>query len=392
MCPLLLLLLLLLNIVSNVHPHSKHYIAFNCLSLYEMSQHPLISSNDRNQQPSPGMILPQGGNEARPLSLYPRLHLLKMPLEVRLKIFNELWENRDFDLLMFVKDYEERHNDENPFTLACIHFIHFNKNPKTHWHNKKIPWDKYAACLSRIELLWFNQRLHGGTRSNKNYFNVFNLMISCKQMWEEGSLAYWRQKRLQVAITKEFGEIPRGDEEAFFMPDCTNGILLGGNIGKSVRILTLRFDDKVLNCRVTRCYNLPGVMACDRHTDDTFMSKLRWAHETIMKALRLFTNITCLELLIENSRVYSLYSSAGTFKEILEYIKKERPLLKVIRIKGGQCAELVKQWNLELDASVSGTAWSMSPCVPTCKEKAYSDYANKFDATPREVDRRPDFT
>lgn len=357
-----------------------------------MSQNSQPSIKFQNQRASTSLIAPQQGDrQTRPLPLYPRLHLLKMPVEVRLKIFNELWEERDFDLLMFVKDYEERHNDENPFTLALMHFIHFNKSPKTHWPNKKIPWDKYAACLGRIEQLWFNQRLHGGNRSNKNYFSVFNLMISCRQMWEEGSIAYWRQRRLQLVITREFGEVPHGDEGEFSMPECTSSILLGGSIGESVRVLTLRFDDKVLNCRVTRCYNVPGVTACDRHTDDSFIPKLRWAQDTIMKALRLITNVTCLELLIENNRVYNLYNKMGTFDEILEYVKKERPLIKVIRFKGGQCAELVKQWNLELDASVSGTAWSMSPCVPTCKEKVYKDHVNKFDVTPREVDQRPNF-
>ncbi|UKZ75644.1 hypothetical protein TrVFT333_003334 [Trichoderma virens FT-333] len=353
-----------------------------------MSQNSQLSIKNQNQRASTSLPAPlEGGHQL----LYPRLHLLKMPLEVRLKIFNELWEGRDFDLLMFIKDYGERHNDENPFTLALMHFIHFNKSSKTHWPNKKIPWDKYAACLWRIEQLWFHQRLHGGTNNNKNYFSVYNLMRSCKQMWEEGSLAYWRQRRLQVAITREFGEIPHGDEEAFLMPDCTNSILLGGNIGESVRILTLRFDDKVLNCRVPRCYNVPGVVTCERHSDDTFTPKLRWAHDTIMKALRLFTNVTCLELLIENRRVYNLYNKMGTFDEILKYIKKERPLIKVVRVKGGPCAELVKQWNLELEASVSGTAWSMSPCVPTCNEKTYKNHVEKFDATPREVDQRPDF-
>lgn len=317
-----------------------------------------------------------------------------MPLEVRLKIFNELWEERDFDLLMVIKDYEERHDDENPFTLALMHFIHFNespKSPKTHWPNKKIPWDKYATCLGEIEQVWNYQRVHGGIRKNKPYFSVFNLMMSCRQLWEEGSLAYWRQRRLQVVITREFGEIPRGDEEEFLMSDCTSSRLLGGSIGESVRVLTLRFDDKVLNCSVKRCYNVPGVIVCDRHADGSFTPKLRWAQDTIMKALRLFTNITCLELLIENDRIYKLYNDMGTFDEILEYVKKERPLIKVIRFKGGQCTDLVKQWNLELDASVSGTAWSMSPCVPTCNEKVYKDHVDKFDVTPREVDQRPNF-
>ncbi|KAL7904584.1 hypothetical protein GGI35DRAFT_462749 [Trichoderma velutinum] len=357
-----------------------------------MSSNSQLSIQNQNQRAFTSVTAPQQeGHQACRPPLYPRLHLLKMPLEVRLKIFNELWEERDFDLLMFIKDYEEKHKDENPFTLALIHFVHFNKSPKIHWPNKKTPWDKYAACLGRIEQLWFNQRLHGGTRGNKNYFSVFNLMISCRQMWEEGSLAYWRQRRLQVVITREFGEIPHGDEEAFLMPDCTSSILLGGSIGESVRVLTLRFDDKVLNCRVARCYNVPGVIACDRHTDESFMPKLQWAQDTIMKALRLFTNVTCLELLIENNRVYDLYNKMGAFEEILEYVKKERPLIKVIRFKGGQCAELVKQWNLELDASVSGTAWSMSPCVPTCKEKVYNAHVDKFDATPRVVDQRPNF-
>ncbi|TFB02652.1 hypothetical protein CCMA1212_005307 [Trichoderma ghanense] len=322
---------------------------------------------------------------------YPRLHLLKMPLEVRLNIFHKLWEDRDFDLLMVIKDYEDRHNNDNPITLASIHFIHFNSQPGVHWHNKKIPWDRYAACLSNVELLWFSRRLHGGTRTNRNYFNVFNLMISCRQLWEEGSLAYWRQKRLQIAITKEFGEIPLGDEEIFAMPRSTKSVLFGGSIGNSVRILTLRFDDKVLNCRVTRCHTVPGITTCTRHSDETFMPKLQWAHGTIMKALRLFTSVTCLELLIENERVFKLYDSIGTFGEILKYVKEERPLIKVVRIKGGPCAEMVKQWNLELDASVSGITWSMNPCVPTCKDGKYSANVDKFDATPREVDQRPDF-
>lgn len=357
-----------------------------------MSHNNQLSVNNRNQRASTSVAAPQqGGHQDRPLPLYPRLHLLKMPLEVRLKIFNELWEERDFDLLMFIKDYEERHDNDNPFTLALMHFIHFNKSPKTHWPDKKIPWDKYAACLGRVEQVWNYQRVHGGTRRNKPYFSVFNLMISCRQLWEEGSLAYWRQRRLQVVITREFGEIPRGDEEEFLMSDCTSSRLLGGSIGESVRVLTLRFDDKVLNCRVKRCYNVPGVIVCDRHADGSFTPKLRWAHDTIMKALRLFTNITCLELLIENDRIYKLYNDMGTFDEILEYVKKERPLIKVIRFKGGQCTDLVKQWNLELDASVSGTAWSMSPCVPTCNEKVYKDHVDKFEVTPREVDQRPNF-
>ncbi|KAM0257025.1 hypothetical protein ACHAQJ_004620 [Trichoderma viride] len=325
-------------------------------------------------------------------SLYPRLHLLTMPLEVRLKIFHELWEERDFDLLMVIKDYGDRHNDDNPITLASIVFVHFAKRPKTHWPNEKTPWDEYASCLTRTELLWLNRRLQGGTRRNKNYFNVFSLMLSCKRLWEEGSLAYWRQKRLQLAITREFGEIPLGDEEIFSMPQCTNSTLLGGRIGESVRILTLRFDDKVLNCHVTCCETLPGVTNCKRHADDTFLPKLQWAHDTIMKALRLFTNVTCLELLIENDRVYDFYDNMGIFSEIMKCVKEERPMIKVVRIKGGQCAELVKQWSLELDASVSGTAWSMSPCVPTCQSEKYCDYTDKFDTTPREVDLRPDFS
>ncbi|KAL7796687.1 hypothetical protein V8C37DRAFT_325550 [Trichoderma ceciliae] len=359
-----------------------------------MSQRRQISLKNRNPQYTSMGVSQQGDHEAHPLPLYPRLHLLKMPLEVRLKIFHDLWEERDFDLLMVIKDYEDRHNDENPITLASIAFVHFAKRLNTckHWHNEKIPWDIYASCLTRIEILWFNRRLQGGTTSNENYFAVFNLMISCKQLWEEGSLAYWRQKRLQLAITREFGEIPVGDEEVFAMPQCTNSKLLGGTIGESVRTLTLRFDDKVLNCRVTRCETVPGVTNCDRHSDDTFMPKLQWAHCTIMKALRLFTNITCLELLIENDRIYDFYDNIGMFSDIMKHIKEERPLIKVIQIKGGQCAELVKQWNLELDASVSGTAWSMNPCVPTCHKKKYSDYTDKFDATPREVDQRPDFS
>ncbi|KAL6876832.1 hypothetical protein J3F83DRAFT_422814 [Trichoderma novae-zelandiae] len=351
-----------------------------------MSQPRQVFNKAPNQQSS----TMASSQEGRP-SAYPRLHLLKMPLEVRLNIFHELWEDRDFDLLMVIKDYEDRHDNDNPITLASIHFIHFDKRPKVHWHNKKIPWDRYAACLGRIELLWFNRRLHGGTRSNRNYFDVFNLMISCRQLWGEGSLAYWRRKRLQVAITKEFGEIPLGDEDVFAMPQSTNSVLLGGSIGESVRILTLRFDDKVLNCRATRCETVPGVMPCARHSDETFMPKLQWAHDTIMKALRLFTSVTCLELLIENERVYKLYDSMGTFGEVLRYVKEERPLIKVVRIKGGQCADMVKQWNLELDTSVSGLTWSMNPCVPTCKDKKYSEHVDKFDATPREVAQRPDF-
>ncbi|EGR48319.1 uncharacterized protein TRIREDRAFT_122147 [Trichoderma reesei QM6a] len=352
-----------------------------------MSQQRRISARDRRHQ-APTMASIQPGSPAS----YPRLHLLNMPLEVRLKIFHELWQDRDFDLLMFIKDYEDRHDNDNPITLASIHFIHFNKLPRVHWHNKKIPWDRYASCLSNVEFLWFNRRLRGHMMySNRNYFHVFNLMMSCRQLWEEGSLAYWRQKRLQIAITKEFGEIPRGDEEIFAMPQSTNSILLGGSIGNSVRILTLRFDDKVLNCRVTRCDTVPGITTCARHADETFMPKLQWAHDTIMKALRLFTSVTCLELLIENERVFKLYDSRGTFAEILNFVKEERPLIKVVRIKGGPCAEMVKQWNLKLDASVSGIAWSMNPCVPTCKDKKYSAHVDKFDATPREVDQRPDF-
>ncbi|KAL6887941.1 hypothetical protein GGI43DRAFT_388016 [Trichoderma evansii] len=328
----------------------------------------------------------------RSSSPYPRPHLLQMPLEVRFKIFYELWEDQDFDLLMVIKDYEDRHNDENPITLASIAFVHFSKN--THWPHEKIPWDRYAPCLGKTQSLWFNRRIHGGTRSNKNYFNVFNLMISCKQLWEEGSLAYWgqKQKQLQLAITPEFGEIPLGDEEEFSMPQSTNSKLLGGVIGQSVRNLTLRFDDKVLNCRATRCDTVPGIMNCKRHTDATFMPKLQWARDTIMKALRLFTNVTSLVLLIENNRIYDLYNNNGIFGEIMEFIKEERPMIKVIRIKGGQCADLVKQWNVELDASVSGTAWSMNPCVPTCQSKKYSDHTDKFDTMPREVDLRPDFS
>lgn len=325
-------------------------------------------------------------------SLSLRSHLLQMPLEVRFKIIYELWEDRDFDLLMVIKDYEDRHNDENPITLACIAFVHFSKPSNTHWPNEKIPWDIYAPCLIKTQNLWINRRLHGGTRSNKNYFNVFNLMISCKQLWEEGSLAYWKLKQLQLAITPEFGEIPLGDEEEFSMLQCTNSKLLGGVIGESVRNLALRFDDKVLNCRAKRCDTLPGIMNCKRHEDDTFMPKLQWARDTIMKALRLFTNVTSLVLLIENERVHDLYNNIGIFGEIMEFIKEERPLIKVIRIKGGQCADLVKQWNVELDASVSGTAWSMNPCVPTCQSKKYSDHTDEFDTTPQEVDLRPDFS
>lgn len=325
-------------------------------------------------------------------SLYPRLHLLQMPLEVRFKIFYELWEDRDFDLLMVIKDYEDRHNDENPITLASIAFVHFSKRPNTHWPNDKIPWDRYAPCLIKTEVLWFNRRIHGGTRSNRNYFDVFNLMMSCKQLWEEGSLGYWRHKQLQLGISREFGEIPSGDEEEWSMTQCTNSKLLGGIIGESVRNLTLRFDDKVLNCRVNRCDTLPGIVNCKRHAEDTFMPKLQWARDTIMKALKLFTNVTSLVLLIENNRIYDLYNNIGVFGEIMEFVKEERPMIKAIRIKGGQCADFVKLWNLELDASVSGTSWSMNPCVPTCQSKKYSDYTDQFDATPREVDLRLDFS
>ncbi|KAL6887440.1 hypothetical protein HDV57DRAFT_360416 [Trichoderma longibrachiatum] len=321
----------------------------------------------------------------------PRLHLLKMPLEVRLKIFHQLWEDQDFDLLMFIKDYEDRHNNDNPITLASIHFIHFRSSLQVRRDDKTYPWDRYAVCLNHVELLWFDRRIHGGTRTNRNYFNVFNLMISCRQLWEEGSLAYWRQKRLQVVITKEFGEIPLGDEDIFAMPRSTNSILFGGSIGESVRILTLRFDDKVLNCRATRCDTVPGVKTCARHPDETFLPKLQWAHDTIMKALRLFTSVTCLELLIENERIFKLYDSMGTFAEILKFVKEERPLIKVVRIKGGPCGKMVKRWNAELDAAVSGIAFPMNPCVPACRDKTYSALADKFDTTPREVDQRPDF-
>ncbi|RFU73944.1 hypothetical protein TARUN_8325 [Trichoderma arundinaceum] len=315
-----------------------------------------------------------------------------MPLEVRLKIFQELWGGNDFDLLMVVKDYEDRHNDDNPITLATIAFVYFFKRTKEHWPDEKIPWDKYASCLLRTEILWFHERIRGGTCSNKNYYNVFNLMMSCKQLWEEGSIAYWRQRRLHFTISREFGEIPMGDEEVFSMPQCADSQLLGGSIGESVRNLTLRFDDKVLNCRVTRCNTVPGLMGCKDHPDDIFIPKLHWAHDTIMKALRLFTNITCLELLIENDRVYDFYDGIGMFGEIMNHIKEERPLIKVIRIKGGKCADLVKQWNRELDASVSGITWSMSPCVPSCQQQKYEDYIGKFDVTPREVDQRPDYS
>ncbi|KAH6609142.1 hypothetical protein Trco_002488 [Trichoderma cornu-damae] len=336
--------------------------------------------------------LEKGDQFRHPLPLYPRLHMLKLPLEVRFKIFHDLWEKRDFDLLMIIKDYGDRHNDDNPITLASIAFVHFSGKVKKHWHNEKIPWDRYASCLGRTEILWLNRRLRGGTRSNGNYFAVFNLMISCKQLWAEGCLAYWRQKRLQLTITREFGEISLGDEAVFSMTRCLTSKLLGGSIAGNVRILTLRFDDRVLNCPTPRCETVPGVVNCSRHSDDTFMPKLQWAHDTIMNALSFFPSITCLELLIENERVYGFYDRIGTFREIMEFVKEKRPLVKVIRIKGGQCAELVKQWNLELDASVSGTAWSLNPCVPTCREKKYSDHKDKFDATPREVDQRPDYT
>lgn len=349
-----------------------------------MSQRRQISAVNQNRQPR-RMAAPQ------PLPIYPRLHLLAMALEVRLKIFRELWEEKDFDLLMTIKDYGERHNNDRPVTLAAIAFVHFSDLELTHWPNKEIPWDNLAACLVRTEDLWLNRRIRGGTRRNKNYFAVFNLMLSCKQLWEEGSLAYWRQRRLQLTFTREFGAISIGDEEAFSMPSCTETRLLGGRIGESVRILTLRLDDQVLNCGVTRCETVPGVLNCKRHGDETFLPKVQWAHDTMMKALRLFVNITCLELLIENTRVYNFYDGIGTFDEILKYIKEERPKVKVIRIKGGRCGELVKQWNLELDASVSGIAWAVSPCILTCNEAKYKEHLDKFDATPREVDQRPDF-
>lgn len=111
-----------------------------------------------------------------------------------------------------------------------------------------------------------------------------------------------------------------------------------------------------------------------------------------MKALKLFTNVTSLVLLIENNRIFDLYNNIGVFGEIMEFVKEERPMIKAIRIKGGQCADLVKLWNLELDASVSGTTWSMNPCVPTCQSKKYRDNTDRFDTMPREVDLRPDFS